>query len=71
MTNIGGYVYRCMGRHGWVGWVGGVKLHDKHWGICAGMHGNVWVGWVGQGMGGSCGVDGSCDMGGVKLHDKH
>ena len=34
----------------WGGWwcgVGGVKLHDKHWGICVGMHGKVWVGgWV-------------------------
>ena len=35
-----------MGRHGWGG-VGGVKLHDKHWGICVGMHGNAWMGWGG------------------------
>ena len=30
---------------GWCG-VGGVKLHDKHWGICVGMCGKAWVGWV-------------------------
>ena len=38
-----------MGRHGWGGvcGLGGVKLHDKHWGICVGMHGKTWVGWGG------------------------
>ena len=61
-----------MGRHG-LGGVGGVKYHDKHWGICVGMHGNVWVGWGGWVMWGGWIMWGGgwCGVGGVKLHDKH
>ena len=54
-----------------MGGVGGVKYHDKHWGICVGMHGWGGVGWVGDvGWMGHVGwwVD---VMGGMKLHDKH